>query len=140
MDMSDKDMIAAKEYTEWSEKGLVKDGRRVTIISKKKNYEINELVNIQHFLEATIPGYKMYIMGPKAIFDEYINGRLQGKTLKAKNQDPFIPTSYDGRVKESPAIDGNYQITSYIFSEPGVYEICWQPGKWKSNILKIEVE
>ena len=53
--------------------------------------------------------------------------------------DPFSPQEYDGRVLDSPATDFNFEITTYSFAQPGSYEISWRPGKWSSNVLKINV-
>jgi len=135
----EQDVVVAKAYQEWSDKGSVIDGRRLTIMVKKHTYDVNEEVRIIHVLEAPLPGYKIYVMGPKRIFDEYVNGHLQGEEISLDQTDPFAPADYDGRVLDSPATDLNFEITTYSFAHPGVYEICWQPGKWKSNFLKIEV-
>ena len=79
------------------------------------------------------------MMGPKQIINETINGRLQGEELLSEIGDAFVPEEYDGRVLDSPATDYNFDLTRYTFAEPGLYNICWQPGKWKSNTLGIEV-
>jgi hypothetical protein len=96
-------------------------------------------VRIAHVLEATLPGHEVYVMGPKKVFAEYINDVLQGEALPDDQADPFSPSEYDGRVLDSPATDFNYDVSVYSFDVPGVYEICWKPGQWKSNTLVIEV-
>lgn len=135
----EEDVVVAKAYPEWPDKGPVIDGRRLTIMAKKQAYHVNEEVRIIHVLEAPLPGYKIYVMGPKRIFNEYINGHLQGEEMSLDQTDPFSPADYDGRVLDSPATDRNFEITTHSFAHSGVYEICWQPGQWKSNLLKIEV-
>jgi hypothetical protein len=133
------DLAVARLYPEWRDKGLVTDGRRITILSKKQRYQVNEEVRIIHVMEATLPGYEIYMMGPKQILNETINSRLQGEESLLEIADPFVPEEYDGRVLDSPATDYNFDLTRYTFEEPGQYNICWQPGKWKSNTLGIEV-
>ena len=133
------DLAVARLYPEWPDKGLVIDGRRITILSKMGRYRVNEEVRVIHVMEATLPGNEIYVMGPKPISDEYINGRLQGEGMPSITADPFVPEEYDGRVIDSPATDYNFDITIYSFEQPGTYNICWQPGNWKSNTLEILV-
>jgi len=140
VEAQEEDVLVAKSYPEWPDKGQVVDGRRITIMTKKLAYPVNEKVRIIHVLEAPVPGYKVYVMGPKRIFNEYVNGQVQGDEMTLNETDAFSPAEYDGRVLGSPATDFNFEITSYSFADPGVYEIAWQPGKWKSNILRIEVQ
>jgi hypothetical protein len=128
-----------ESYREWSDKGDVIDGRRITILTGSLVYQVNEEVRIAHVMEATQPGHGVYVMGLKQVFAEYINGVLQGEALPDDQSDPFLPLEYDGRVLDSPATDFNYDVSVYSFVEPGDYEICWKPGKWISNTLKIEV-
>jgi hypothetical protein len=134
-----EDAVLAKAYSKWPNKGPVIDGRRITIMATKQVYRLNEELRIIHVLEATLPGYEVYLMGPKAIIGEYVNGQLQGKEASGNQTDPFRPEEYDGRVLNSPAIDYNFDITAYSFPQPGLYTISWQTGKWKSNTLEIEV-
>ncbi|MBA3014608.1 MAG: hypothetical protein KKD63_02080 [Proteobacteria bacterium] len=134
-----EDTAVVRAYPDWSDKGSVVDGRRITIMAKKQCYQVNERVRIIHVLEAVIPGYEVYLMGPKAIMGEYVSGQLQGQEGVGGQSDPFKPEEYDGRVMDSPATDFNFDISEYLFTQPGVYTISWQPGKWQSNILKIEV-
>lgn len=135
-----EDMAVAKAYPEWQDKGPVIDGRRLTIMAKKQTYYKNEEVRIIHILEATLPGYEIYVMGPKRIFKEYVNDIIQDQEISSNQLDPFTPEEYDGRVLQSPGIDSNFEITTYSFTKPGVYKICWKPGKWESNRLEIQVK
>jgi len=135
----EEDVVVAKAYPEWPDKGPVIDGLRLTIMTKKKTYPIDEEVRVIHVLEATMPGRKVHIMGPKEVFGEYVDGQLQGADIAADQRDAFTSLEYDGRVLDSPATDFNYEITTYFFTNPGIHRICWQPGRWKSNTLEIEV-
>lgn len=132
-------MDLKERYREWIDKGPVIDGRRITILSQSRFYQVHEEVRIAHVVEAVLPGYELYVMGPKRVFDEYLDGHHQGKALPAGQADPFSPPEYDGRVVTGPATDFNYDDTLYFFAEPGEYEICWKPGKWHSNTLKIRI-
>lgn len=138
-EFSEMDLAVVRSYAIWPDKGKVIDGRRITVMAESLSYQANDEVRILHVLEATVPGYEVYVMGPKKVFNEYINGKHHGEESPSDQTDPFMPEEYDGRVVDSPATDFNYDVTVYYFAEPGVYEICWQPGKWKSNTLKIEV-
>jgi len=133
------DLALMESYGEWDDKGPVIDGRRITILTGSLSYKVNEEVLIAHVLEATLPGHEVHVMGPKIVFGEYINGELQGEAVPDDQSDPFVPLEYDGRVLDSPATDFNYDASVYTFVEPGDFEICWKPGKWRSNTLKIEV-
>jgi hypothetical protein len=139
IETTEEDVIVAKNYMDWGDKGILIDGRRLTIIAKKQCYNVSEEVRIIHILEAPLPGCMVYVMGPKRIFNEYINGHLQGEKMAFDQTDPFLPVEYDGRVLDSPATDLIFEVTIYSFTQLGEYEICWQPGKWKSNIFKLIV-
>jgi hypothetical protein len=139
VDAPERDLQVARGYDQWGDKGIVLDGRRVTILTEKTEYAVNEEVRVVHVLEILEQGQPIYVMGPKVVFDEYVNGKLQGEPHRVLDGDPFIPVVYNGRVQDSPGLDFNFEITSFHFSEPGTYRICWQPSRWKSNVLKLEV-
>ncbi|WP_177171812.1 hypothetical protein [Nitrosovibrio tenuis] len=82
--------------------------------------------------------HRQHVMGPKPVYDEYVNGILSTTALPA-DEDPLAPSSYDGRVAEGPGIDYNYEITQYRFETPGMYLIQWRPGILVSNTLRIKV-
>ncbi|MEE9128643.1 MAG: hypothetical protein V3T84_01390 [Phycisphaerales bacterium] len=134
-----RDLQVASGYDRWADKGEVLDGRRVTILTEKTVYAVNEEVRVIHVLEIVEPGHPIYVMGPKAVFDEYVNGEFHGEPPSERDDDVFMPAAYDGRVQESPGLDFNFEITSFRFSEPGTHRIRWQPGRWKSNVLEFEV-
>ena len=133
------DLIVARGYADWAFKGEVIEGRSITIMAADKVYKTGEKIHIIHVMEAVTPGIKVFVMGPKEIFDEYLDGKLQGSSLP-ETEHPFNPLEYDGQVVNSPWIDFNYDISIYSFDEPGRYMLIWQPGKWKSNTLEILVE
>lgn len=132
-------MDLQERYREWFDKGPIIDGRRITILTRSRSYQVHEEVRVAHIMEAMVPGYEVYVMGPKRVYDEYLDGHLQEKTLPADQPDPFMPLEYDGRIVSSPATDFNYDDSFYFFDEPGEYKICWMPGKWHSNTLKIQI-
>lgn len=126
------DIVVAKSYPAVKDKGKVVDGTRLTILAQKHRYRVGEEVRIIHVLEVTEPGRRLFVMGPKPIYGEYIDGH------------PVTPeepseTIYDGLVLDSPNVDYNYDITSYRFSEPGRHRIHWQIGRVSSNILEFEI-
>ena len=40
----------------------------------------------------------------------------------------------------SPAVDYNFEISTYTFHEPGIYRIQWRLGQLVSNTLEVIVE
>jgi len=113
-------------------------GRRITIMTGERRYRAGEEIRVHHVMEATEPGIDVYVMGPKQVTDETVNGELR-TAAGPPSADPFRPSEYDGRVVPGPAIDFNYEVTAYRFTRPGAYQILWKPGEWKSNVLEIEV-
>jgi hypothetical protein len=49
------------------------------------------------------------------------------------------PATYNGLTVPSPAVDYNYEITSYRFDAVGEHRIQWRLGALRSNVLTIEV-
>lgn len=135
-----EDIALAKTYPMSNDKGEWLDQIRITILSEKTNYSIGEEIRIVHVVESVKEGYELYIMGPKTIYAEYVNGKLVTKQIPNNWSDPLIPLIYDGEIEISPAVDYNYEITSYHFKNPGEYEIQWAPGKLKSNVIRINVK
>jgi hypothetical protein len=138
VDAPPADIEVAKTYPRSKEKGPVIDGHRITLLSKKRTYRVGEEVRVLHFHEINVEGEQVYPMGPKPIRGEYVNGKLVTPSVLV-DADPFIPQEYDGAVIPSPAVDYNWEITSYRFSAPGTRAIQWKLGKFASNILTIEV-
>src|SRR5215472_17743754 len=103
-----EDVAVAKSYPTTDEKGEVVRGSRLTILARKKRYQVGEEVRVIHVLEVLEPGHEVFIMGPKPIYGEYVDGHPVTPE--------FPPLSdYDGVVLESPNVDYNYDITSYRF-------------------------
>ncbi len=138
-DPTGDDLALVDDYDQWGDKGPVVDGRRVSILSRRRVYTPDEPVRVVHVVEAVEPGHDVYAMGPKPVADEYVDDVRRGPTDDSTDADPFVPLDYDGRVIESPAVDTNYETTVHSFARPGVYEISWRPGRWRSNTLTIEV-
>jgi hypothetical protein len=138
VEASDEDISVAQSYPTYENKGPIIDGKRLTLLTKKKTYQVDEEVRVIHVVEVTEPGHLVYIMGPKPIYGEYVDGRLVTSPLP-KGEDPLIPRMYSGAVLPSPAVDYNYEIATYTFSEPGTHRIYWKLDSLRSNILTIEI-
>ena len=132
------DVEVAKSYPRAKDKGPLIDGHRITLLTKKRSYRVGEEVRVLHIHEIAAEGEQIYPMGPKAIRGEFVNGKLVTPSVLA-DADPFIPEVYDGAVIPSPAVDYNWEITSYRFSAPGTRAIQWKLGKYASNILTVEI-
>ena len=133
-----EDQSVARGYPAWPDKGAVTNGMRITVMARKQTCNVGEAVRVIHVFEATEPGEEVYVMGPKPIFGEYVDGVLVTEP-PPDVEDPWIPTMYDGATLPSPAVDYNYDITSYVFAEAGVHQVCWRLGPLESNVLRIEV-
>ena len=96
-----EDNTVARGYVDWPDKGPVLEGRRLTIMTKKSSYSINEEIRVIHVFEATEPGKEVYIMGPKPVYGEHVNDKLTTQ-LPPENEDPFEPLTYNGVVLPSP--------------------------------------
>lgn len=127
-----EDVVVAKTYPTAKVKGRAVGGIRLTILTKKTCYRVNEEVRVIHVMEVIEPGHKMFVMGPKQVYGEYVDGKLV--TPEAHPQQV-----YDGLVLDSPNVDYNYDITTYSFDTPGRHEIYWQVGEVRSNKLELDV-
>ena len=136
--LSPDDQVLARSYPEWPDKGPLIDGRRISIGTAKRKVRLNEEVRIVHVAEIAVPGHTVYVMGPKSVQGEYVDGVLVTEPGPASG-DALDPGIYDGVTLPSPAVDSNYDITSYRFDTPGLHRIFWQPGDLKSNVLEVEV-
>ncbi|MBO3089180.1 hypothetical protein [Cellulomonas dongxiuzhuiae] len=56
-----------------------------------------------------------------------------------QGQDALEPTSYDARVLPGPGVDAHYDVTEYVFDEPGTHTVQRAPGGRRSNVLTVEV-
>ena len=134
------DLSVARRYPEFQDKGKLHKGQRITIMTAKMKYQVGEEVRVIHVLEAPKPELELYVMGPKQIHDEFVDG------------EPASPARtglavYSGRVTKSPDVDFNYEISSYTFDKPGQYTIQWKGAghpiqgnlDLESNLLRITV-
>jgi hypothetical protein len=128
-----EDIEVATNYPAFRNKGHVLAGRRITIMSRKTTYHIGEAVRVLHVLEVLEPGHSIFVMGPKTVFDEYVDDCLVTEEYPEEEQ------VYDGRVLPSPGVDYNYDITTYSFEGPGRHTIYWQMGEMRSNTLELEI-
>ncbi|MGZ3418225.1 MAG: hypothetical protein ACXWUG_03830 [Polyangiales bacterium] len=138
IDAPPADVAVAKSYARSKEKGAVVDGHRLTILAAKHRYRVGEEVRVIHVHEVVASGEMVYVMGPKPIRGELLDGKLATPMVLADG-DPFVPEIYDGVTLQSPAADYNWEITSYRFSAPGTHRIQWRLGRFDSNVLTIEV-
>ncbi|HWO24086.1 MAG TPA: hypothetical protein VNO30_35330 [Kofleriaceae bacterium] len=126
------DHAVAATYATSSARGPLHEGARITILTERAKYKVGEEIRVIHVLEAPEPGRDLYVMGPKAIYNEYVDGVL-------RTPPPPAPGSYDGRVVPSPGVDWNYEVTTYQFTAPGPHRIQWRDGGRESNVIELEV-
>ncbi len=128
-----EDIAVARSYPSARSKGAVVDGRRITLMCRKDVYRVNEEVRVIHVLEVLAPGQEIFIMGPKRVFGEYVDGRA---VTPERSDESGL---YDGPVLKSPGVDYNYDITTYSFATPGRHAIQWKMGALSSNTLELEI-
>jgi hypothetical protein len=138
VDAPPADIAVAKSYPRSTAKGAIIDGHRLTLLTAKQKYRVGEEIRVIHVHEVPIEGDPVYPMGPKPVRGEHVNGKLVTPDVVA-DVDPFIPEIYNGAVVPSPAVDYNWDITTYRFSAPGVRTIQWKLGRFMSNPLRIEI-
>jgi hypothetical protein len=139
VDAPEPDQQIIRDYPFWIDKGPVIDHTRVTLTTRRLDYAVNEAVRVAHIVEETAPGRTLYVMGPKKVHDEFVNGVLVTSASIVPRDYPWLPPSYDGEIAPSPGIDDNFEITEYRFDQPGIYRIQWCPGRYRSNVLEITV-
>ena len=132
------DVMVARQYPFWEEKGEIIEGYRLSIKTEKTNYSVGETVRVIHVMEVVEPGLEVFVMGPKSIYGEFLDNIIQGE----KPATPDYPWMgmYDGAVLKSPDLDYNFEVTTYNFTKPGVHKIVWMPGSLISNTLTISVK
>lgn len=132
-----EDQSVAKSYPSWPSKGALGNGMRITLLTKKTRYALGEEIHVIHVFEAPGNGIDVYVMGPKFVYGESVDGTPVSGAPEI-NTYPWLGV-YDGAVLKSPAVDYNYDITTYRFSEPGTHVISWQLGSLRSNPITIEI-
>jgi hypothetical protein len=136
----DADRLVARGYPQWPDKGPLTDGRRITLMCARTDYAAGEQIRVVHIVETVRPGDELWVMGPKQVLGEHLDGALVTEPPPIGG-DPLVPRgSYDGMVLPSPAVDFNYDITTYSWTSPGVHELQWRLGPLESNILRITVQ
>jgi len=138
VDAPEEDQLVGMGYHLWEEKGEPLDGRRMTIMAAPGPVHVGDEVRVIHVVEAPEPGWEVYVMGPKTVYGEHLDG-VPVTPAPPGWADPFVPELYDGAVLQSPAADYNYEMTSYVFQDPGVHRIQWIMDPWESNVLVVEV-
>jgi hypothetical protein len=126
------DHAVAATYARSPVRGPLHDGARITILTERTTYKIGEEVRVLHVLEAPAPGRELYVMGPKPIHGEYVDG-------VERTPPPPGPQPYDGRVLPSPGVDWSYEVTTYRFTTAGPHRIQWRADGRESNVLELEV-
>jgi hypothetical protein len=131
VDAPKADQDLAKSYPGYKFKGEVHKGIRLTILTARSEAAVGEEVRVIHVLEAVEKGHQVYVMGPKPVYEEYVDGKLATEHYPG-------PGVYDGAVMASPWADYNYEITSYRFDQPGKHTIQWKGGDPSGESLGIE--
>lgn len=135
-----EDISVARRYPEFQDKGELRKGQRITIMTAKTTYRLEEEVRVIHVLESPEAGHELHVMGPKQIQNEFVDGKLASPARTGL-------AVYNGRVMKSHGVDFNYEISSYTFDKPGEHTIEWKGGghpiqadlKLESNVLRITV-
>ncbi|MFO0552352.1 MAG: hypothetical protein U0271_28450 [Polyangiaceae bacterium] len=135
------DIAVLRGYPAFQDKGPLTGpaGERLTILTAKTTYLASEEIRVIHVHEATKPGAELYVMGPKAIYGEYIDDVLVSAAAAAP------PAPYDGAVLPSPNADHNYEVSVHHLA-PGTHRLQWRfatlsgPTVLSSNVLVIEVK
>lgn len=138
LEAAPEDQAVARSYPRWPDKGPLTEGKRITLLTGKTAYRVNEEIRVIHVYEVVVPGQLVYVMGPKPVYGEYVDEQLVAPE-PPPGEDPFVPPFYDGRALPSPAVDYNYDRTSYSFPAPGHHRIDWRIGGLSSNTLELEI-
>jgi hypothetical protein len=135
---ADDDQTVAAGYPAARTKGAWLEDRRLTILTRETRVKVDQPVRIVHVVESTRAGDALYVMGPKPVLGEHVDGKLVTAAAPGTG-DPLVPPGdYDGRVQPAPAVDYNYDITEYRLAV-GRHTIEWQLGALCSNQLIIDV-
>src|SRR4051812_40317177 len=82
----DKAVLAG--YLEFEDKGPVVDGYRLTILTRKTSLAVGEAARIVHVCESVSDAAELYVMGPKPVDGEYVDGVL---ATREPSGNPFEP-------------------------------------------------
>lgn len=136
VDAPAEDQQVLAGYDDFEDKGPVVGGYRLTILTRTLTLDRGAPARIIHVVESVSEDAPLFVMGPKPVCGEYVDGTLATETAP---EHPFEPASYDGRVLPGPGVDSNYEITEYRFDEPGQHHVQWRLGVNESNLLAFEV-
>ena len=125
-------------YDGFDDKGAPAHGYRITLMSATTRVGVGDIIRVLHVCESVSDDAPLYVMGPKPVRGEWVDDVLSGDAPPTSHN-PFEPASYDGRVKQGPGVDANYEVTRYRFDEPGVHTIQWRIGNAVSNALRFIV-
>jgi hypothetical protein len=114
------------------------DGRRLTLLTEATDLRPGDTLHVAHVYEVVRPGESLYVMGPKPVYGEALDGETVTPPVPLGDH-PLEPGLYDGRVLPSPGLDHNFELTSYTFERPGRHELTWRVDDLASNTLTIEV-
>jgi hypothetical protein len=131
-------MDVPEAYATWPDKGPLVDGRRLTLLAAATELSPGDTLRVAHVYEVTRPGESLYVMGPKPVYGEQLDGRTVTPPVPTGDH-PLEPGVYDGRVLPTPGIDHNFELTSYTFEGPGRHELSWRVDDLVSNTLTVEV-
>lgn len=136
---SAEDLEVARGYPAAPGKGAWIEQRRLTLLTARTRVSVGQPVRVLHVAETTRPGDQLYVMGPKPVRGEHVDGVLRTAAAPTPG-DVLAPAGlYDGRVVPAPAVDYNWDITEYTFASAGSHTIEWKLGALVSNQLTIEV-
>ncbi|MBD7918789.1 hypothetical protein H9657_10950 [Cellulomonas sp. Sa3CUA2] len=135
---SDADRSVVDGYPSWPDKGEERDGYRLTVLTATLRAAVGEPVRVVHVVESTDAAHPLFVMGPKEVLGELVDGAPATDPVP-QGQDALEPASYDGRVLPGPGVDAHYDVTEYVFDEPGTHTVQWAPGGRRSNVLTVEV-
>jgi hypothetical protein len=128
----------ARVYEGWDERGPESGGRRITLMALRTSVAVGESVEVLHVYEVLSGERSLFVMGPKPVYGERLDGRPATPAEPPEGDDPFAPGLYDGRVLPGPGVDGNFEVTHYTFSAPGRHEVTWEVAGLRSNSLALE--
>jgi hypothetical protein len=120
----------ARRYPLYPHKGDLDGGVRLTILTAKETVKVGEEVVVIHVCEVTKPGIETYVMGPKRVHGEYVDGVLASAPWKGLGV-------YDGAVLSTPTADAHYDLTTYTWSTPGTHTIQWRHGGTTCDIAGV---
>lgn len=132
----DGDIVSG--YEEFEDKGPVVEGYRLTILADRTSCRAGEVIRVAHVCESVTTDGRLFVMGPKPVFGEHVDGRLVTEP-PPDVMNPLEPPFYDGRVVEGVGTDAGYEVTEHRFEDAGAHTIQWRMEPYVSNTLVIEV-